>query len=147
MFAALGTTKALSAGLPIIPSLFIGTIAAVGGGLLRDLLLNLPIAVMHVGSFYAVAALVGSGVLVGLLTFGIDVTLAGVICVVVTTCLRLLSLFFGWSLPEQRALDRLKRRKRREVEETVEAIRTQTIQFEQGLPDIDPEGPNHTPRA
>src|SRR5690606_16257140 len=36
MFGAIGTTKALSMGLPVVPSLFIGTIAAVGGGALRD---------------------------------------------------------------------------------------------------------------
>ncbi|MBB4070831.1 hypothetical protein EII31_01070 [Leucobacter sp. OH2974_COT-288] len=145
-FTALGTTKALSFGLPELPAMLIGVTAAVGGGMIRDVLLNMPIAVMHVGSLYAVAAIVGSGITVTLIHFGVDVTITGLVCVVLTAVLRLLAMRFGWSLPEQRAFDRKRRRKQREVEETVAAIRTHTIALDQ-LPLIDPEGPNPTPSA
>lgn len=145
-FAALGTTKALAYGLPVVPSIMIGTCAAIGGGILRDILLNLPIAAMHVGSFYAVAALVGCTITATMAFFNFSTFAAGITCVVVTTLLRLLAMKFGWSLPEQRAIDRKRRRKAREVEETIQAIRTHTIQLDV-IPDIDPQGPHRAPRA
>jgi uncharacterized membrane protein YeiH len=104
LFGVIGTTKALSAGLPEIPALFVGVVSAVGGSVLRDMMLNVPIAVMHVGSLYAVAALVGCGLLVVLVVFEVPLTVAAVICVVATTVIRVLAARFGWSLPQQRAL-------------------------------------------
>ena len=128
MFGAIGATKALSMGLPVVPSLFIGTVSAVGGGVIRDVMLNIPIALMHVGSLYAVAAMGGITVLLGALALGAPVLVAGLVCVVVTTVLRLLAVRFGWSLPEQRALSRLRRRRQRQVEEIIdEALHTGTI--------------------
>ncbi|MET4782289.1 TRIC cation channel family protein [Glaciihabitans sp. UYNi722] len=107
IYCAIGTTKAISLGLPEIPAIFVGSIAAVGGSILRDMLLNLPIALMHVGSLYAVAALVGSTSLVGLLALGVPVFIAAAICVAVTFGVRVLAVLFNWSLPEQRRLDQL----------------------------------------
>jgi uncharacterized membrane protein YeiH len=104
LFAAIGTTKALSYGLPEIPALFVGVVTAVGGSIMRDVMLNVPIAVMHVGSLYAVAAAVGSGLLVVLFLFNVQITVAAVVCVVVTTIIRVLAAKFGWTLPQQRAL-------------------------------------------
>ena len=129
----------------MIPALFIGTVSAVGGGVLRDLMLNIPIALMHVGSLYAIASLVGSGVLVGLLFFGVDVFVAASVCVVVTAVIRLLAVRYGWSLPEQRALSRLRRRKAREAEATIQAIQTQAIKI---VPLEEPPsaGPSRAPR-
>ncbi len=136
MFGAIGTTKALAMGLPIVPSLFIGVVSAVGGGALRDVMLNLPIAVMHVGSLYAVASLVGVSVLTVLLAFDVPVVICGVVCVVVTTAVRLLAVRFGWSLPEQRALSRVKLRRQRQVEQVIdEALQTGAITLPIVLPD------------
>lgn len=104
MFGALGTTKALALGLPEVPAVFVGAVAAVGGSILRDLLLNLPIAIMQVGSLYAIAAIVGASSLVVLDAFGVDALVAGIVCVVVTFGVRVLALAFHWSLPEQRHL-------------------------------------------
>jgi uncharacterized membrane protein YeiH len=109
LFGAIGTTKALAFGLPEIPAVFLGVISAVGGSILRDMLLNLPIALMHVGSLYAVAAGVGSALLVVLVDVRTPITVAAVVCVVVTTVIRLLAVRFGWSLPEQRSLSKLPR--------------------------------------
>ncbi len=109
LFAAIGTTKALSFGLPEVPAVFLGVISAVGGSILRDMLLNLPIALMHVGSLYAAAAVVGTVLLVVLVDFGAPITVAAIACVVVTTVIRLLAVRFGWRLPEQRALGRVPR--------------------------------------
>ncbi|WP_378148222.1 trimeric intracellular cation channel family protein [Cnuibacter sp. UC19_7] len=112
LFCAIGASKALSVGLPVVPALFIGVVAAVGGGMLRDVLLGLPIGVMHVGSLYAVAAGVGALFLVGATAGGADITVAGIGCVIVTTVIRLLAVRFGWSLPEQRTLSTLRRLRR-----------------------------------
>ena len=113
LFGAIGTTKALSLGLPPVPAVFVGAMAAVGGSILRDLLLTLPIAIMQVGSLYAVAAMVGASSLVALVAAGVDVFLAAVVCVVVTFGLRILAVLFNWSLPEQRGIDRIRLRWRR----------------------------------
>ena len=107
LFGAIGTTKALALGLPEVAAVFVGVLAAVGGSILRDLLLNLPIALMHVGSLYAVAAAAGAGTIAVLLAFEVDVLLAGAIGVAVTFGVRMASVLFGWSLPEQRAITRL----------------------------------------
>jgi uncharacterized membrane protein YeiH len=104
LFGAIGTTKALALGLPVVPSVFLGAVSAVGGSILRDLLLGLPIALMQVGSLYAVAAIVGSGSLVALVALGVPVLAAAFACVVITTAIRVLAVLFRWTLPEQRAV-------------------------------------------
>ncbi|WP_368497529.1 trimeric intracellular cation channel family protein [Herbiconiux sp. A18JL235] len=112
LFCAIGTSKALAVGLPVVPAVFVGIVAAVGGGMLRDILLGMPIGVMHVGSLYAVAAGAGALFLVAATASGSDITVAGVGCVIVTTLIRLLAVRFGWSLPEQRTLSTLRRLRR-----------------------------------
>lgn len=104
LFGAIGTTKALAYGVPEVPAVFVGVVSAVGGSILRDVTLNLPIALMHVGSLYAVAAGAGTTFLVVSHALGMPMTVASIICVILTTVIRLLSVRFGWSLPEQRAI-------------------------------------------
>jgi len=106
MFGAFGTSKALVLGLPVVPAVFVGVCAAVGGGVLRDVLVGLPVAVMHVGSLYAVAAAGGCAALVLLHAVGLGLPLAASIAVAVTCVVRLLAVVFDLSLPEQRALHR-----------------------------------------
>jgi uncharacterized membrane protein YeiH len=116
LFGAIGTTKALTLGIPAIPAVFVGVLSAVGGSILRDLLLTMPIALMHVGSLYAIAAVAGAGTLVGLVALGVPVFVAAIVCVGVTFGVRVLAVLFNWSLPEQRRIERmpnLRRRSRR----------------------------------
>jgi uncharacterized membrane protein YeiH len=113
LFGAIGTTKALSAGLPDVPAVFVGVLSAVGGSILRDLLLNRPIALMHVGSLYAVAAVVGTITLTVMLGVGVPVFIAASICVALTFGVRVLAVAFNWTLPEQRAIEKLPRIRRR----------------------------------
>jgi uncharacterized membrane protein YeiH len=112
LFGAIGASKALSLGLPVVPAVFVGIVAAVGGGMLRDILLGMPIGVMHVGSLYAVAAGAGAAFLVAAVSVGANITVAGIGCVIVTTLIRLLAVRFGWSLPEQRTISTLRRLRR-----------------------------------
>lgn len=109
LFGAIGTTAALAAGLPEVPAVFVGVLAAVGGSILRDLLLSMPIALMHVGSLYAVAALVGAISIVVLVGFGIAIPIAASVGVVLTFTVRVLAVLFRWSLPEQRRIERIPR--------------------------------------
>ena len=108
MFGAFGTSKALGLGVPAVPAVFIGACAAVGGSILRDVIMGLPVAIMHVGSLYAVAALLGCGVIVTVHAFGVSITIAGVVGLIVTAVIRVLAVMFDVSLPEQRRLYRRK---------------------------------------
>ena len=107
LFGAIGTTKALAVGVPPVPAVFVGALSAVGGSVLRDLLLNLPIAIMQVGSLYAIAAVAGASSLVVLVAFGVNVTVAASVGVGVTFGVRVLAVLFNWRLPEQRRLERI----------------------------------------
>ena len=108
LFGAFGTSKALALGFPLVPAVFVGVCSAVGGGILRDMIMGLPVAIMHVGSLYAMAAGAGCLVLATTAAFGGNLILAASIGVVVTTVIRLLAVIFDISLPEQRALYRRK---------------------------------------
>ena len=112
LYCAIGTTKALSVGVPAVPAVFVGVLAAVGGSILRDLLLNLPIALMYVGSLYAIAAIVGASALVIMVEVGVPVLIAAAICVALTFGVRILAVLFKWTLPEQRPLTRATLRRR-----------------------------------
>lgn len=104
IFAMIGTTAAIYAGLPVVPAIFVGVITAVGGGMIRDIMLNMPISVMHVGSLYAAAALLGAVTLEVLYNLGVNINVAGFIGAGLTFVVRLLAKRYGWSLPEQRIL-------------------------------------------
>jgi uncharacterized membrane protein YeiH len=106
MFGAFGTSKALALGLPAVPAVFVGVCAAVGGSVLRDVIMGLPVAIMHVGSLYAVAAAGGSVVLAVLHALGLALPVAAIIGIAVTCVVRLLAVVFDVSLPEQRILHR-----------------------------------------
>ncbi|WP_353113337.1 TRIC cation channel family protein [Microbacterium sp.] len=108
MFGAFGTSKAIAFGIPAVPAVFIGVCAAVGGGVLRDVLMGLPVSIMHVGSLYAVAAGAGCAFIVVANLFGMNIVLAAVIGIAVTAVIRVLAVLFDVSLPEQRRLYRRK---------------------------------------
>nr|WP_221379142.1 TRIC cation channel family protein [Actinoplanes polyasparticus] len=104
LFGAIGASKALSLGVGEAGALVVGVIGAIGGGMLRDVIMNLPISFLQVGTLYAVAAGAGAGTFVLLATFGTPTPIAGLVCVAVTTAVRLAAVRFGWTFPEQRAV-------------------------------------------
>jgi uncharacterized membrane protein YeiH len=99
LFGAIGASKALSLGVGEAGALVVGVIGAIGGGMLRDVILNRPISFLHVGTLYAVAAGAGAGVFVLLIALGTPVAIAGLVCVGVTTFVRLAAVRFGWTFP------------------------------------------------
>lgn len=108
MFGAFGTSKALGLGVPEVPAVFIGVCAAVGGSILRDVIMGLPVAIMHVGSLYAIAAAAGCTSLVVVHAFGVGLTTSALIAIGLTAVIRILAVAFDLSLPEQRRLYRRK---------------------------------------
>ena len=106
LFGAIAASKALSLGVGVIGALAVGVIGAIGGGVLRDVILNRPISILHVGTLYAVAAAAGVGMLIALVRFDVPVPIAGLVSTAVTTTVRLAAVAFNWTFPEQRALGR-----------------------------------------
>lgn len=106
MFGAFGTSKAIAFGIPEVPAVFIGVCAAAGGGVLRDMLMGLPVSIMHVGSLYAVAAGAGCAFIEIAHALGTGIVPAAIIGIIVTAVIRVLAVAFDLSLPEQRALYR-----------------------------------------
>ena len=104
LFGAIAASKALSLGAGGAGALVVGIIGAIGGGMLRDIIMSLPISFLRVGTLYAVAAGAGAGTLILLAALGAPIPMAGLVCVVVTTVLRLAAVRFGWTFPEQRAI-------------------------------------------
>lgn len=111
IFGAIAASKALSLGVGSVGALVVGVIGAIGGGMLRDVILNRPISVLHVGTLYAVAAGAGVTTLILLVRFDTPIPVAGLISAAVTTVVRLAAVRFGWTFPEQGAVrPRLRRR-------------------------------------
>jgi uncharacterized membrane protein YeiH len=106
LFGAIAATKALSLGVGEAGALVVGVIGAIGGGMLRDVILNLPISFLHVGTLYAVAAGSGVAALILLSALGAPTLIAALVGVALTTLVRLGAVIFGWTFPEQRALPR-----------------------------------------
>ena len=104
LFGAIGASKALSLGVGEAGALVVGVVGAIGGGMLRDVILNLPISFLQVGTLYAVAAGAGAGTFILLAAFGTPTPIAGFVCVAVTTSVRLAAIRFGWTFPEQRTV-------------------------------------------
>jgi uncharacterized membrane protein YeiH len=104
LFGAIGASKALSLGVGPAGALVVGVIGAIGGGMLRDVILNRPISFLHVGALYAVAAGSGAGAFILLAACGTPTPIAGLAGVVVTAFARLGAVHFGWTFPEQRAV-------------------------------------------
>ncbi|HEY8589826.1 MAG TPA: TRIC cation channel family protein [Naasia sp.] len=113
VFGAIAASKALSLGVGSAGALAVGVVGAIGGGVLRDLILDRPISVLHVGTLYAAAAAAGAGVLIALAGAGFPIPVAGVVSAAVTTVVRLGAVLFGWTFPEQRAVQWRRRAARR----------------------------------
>ena len=97
-------TKALGVGLPLLPAMFVGCAAAVGGSAIRDVLLGAPVGMLRVGSLYAIAAVAGMAAMSIAIDLGAGEPVSAGICVAVTTIVRAGSVRYGWSLPAQRSL-------------------------------------------
>ncbi len=96
LWAIIGASKSLSAGLGIIPSVVLGTITAIGGGISRDVLMNRQPVAFQAGPIYGSAALIGCIVYCPMKVNGILPDAAGALCAGLIMGLRYLSLIMGW---------------------------------------------------
>jgi len=97
LYAVYGAQKALLAGLPILSAVLVGTTNAVGGSVLRDVLVREEPILFKPGQLYALAAISGSAAFVLLDVVARQPTpVAAGAGVLVTLGLRVGSLRLGW---------------------------------------------------
>lgn len=101
LFASTGAVIALDAGAGALASVLIGATAAIGGGILRDVLVNEVPLLLH-RDLYAIPALLGAAIVVAGTSAGLTDDTSLVIGTVVASGLRLLALWRSWSLPGPR---------------------------------------------
>lgn len=97
-WAATGAQKTLGVGLGWLAAVLLGTITAVGGGAVRDVVLRQVPAILGGNTLYATCALAASGALV-LLQYNGYPTAGLVAALVVGAGLCLLARWRGWILP------------------------------------------------
>ena len=101
LFSANGAATALEAGQTPLTAILVGTITAIGGGVIRDVLVNTVPGVLT-RELYAVSALFGAGIAVGIEGLGGDAWLASIVGGAAAIVLRLTSVARGWNLPKPR---------------------------------------------
>lgn len=98
-WAAAGAEKTLGVGLGWLPAVLLGTITAVGGGAVRDVVIRRVPAVLGGNTLYATAAAASSGVLVILHAVG-HRGVGMLVALVVGAGLCLVARWRGWILPD-----------------------------------------------
>lgn len=102
VFSILGASIAYqTVGLEFLPMLFAGMITAIGGGILRDVFVR-EIPIVFVKEVYAVASIIGIVIFFAVLSSDVDIQVASIIGIVVTTGIRLLAMKYDWNLPKVR---------------------------------------------
>lgn len=96
LWAVVSVGKSLSAGLDIVPAVICGTITAVGGGILRDVLMAKPPVAFQAGTLYGTASLIGSAAFALMKQNDLLGDYAAITCVILVLALRYASEIFGW---------------------------------------------------
>jgi uncharacterized membrane protein YeiH len=104
-YGVVGLTKALDAGLAIPASIFVGVVNAVGGSVIRDVLVGTEPLVFKPGQLYALASVAGVAIGASLrVGFQLPPIMADSIAIAITFLIRMLSITFNWKsgpiLPE-----------------------------------------------
>jgi uncharacterized membrane protein YeiH len=101
LFAVAGTEKALAFGINPFVAALLGMLTGIGGGVLRDLLVN-EIPVVLRADLYALAALAGAAVVVGGHLAHWPPTATTIAGAILCFGIRLIAIRRGWSLPPAR---------------------------------------------
>jgi uncharacterized membrane protein YeiH len=101
LFAVTGTQKALAFGIQPMMAALLGMLTGIGGGVVRDLLLT-RVPVVFQSDIYALAALAGALIVVTGHWLGWPVIPASIAGALVCFALRILAMWFNWSLPSAR---------------------------------------------
>jgi uncharacterized membrane protein YeiH len=98
LFAVTGTEKALAAGLNPVMAALMGMLTGIGGGMLRDVLVNETPTVLR-ADLYAVAALAAGVVVVVGHILQYPSFAAMLVGAILCFWLRVMAIFRGWHLP------------------------------------------------
>lgn len=101
-FAVAGAQKALAYGLHPVMAALLGMLTGIGGGMLRDVLVNEIPTVLR-ADLYALAALVGAGIVVGGHALHVDAVASTIVGGLACFALRYMAIRHGWHLPHARA--------------------------------------------
>jgi len=100
VFTIIGATFAFNIfGLNFLAMVLAGMLTAVGGGILRDVFVN-EIPIVFVKELYASASFAGVVAFYFMLAGGIELYVATIICIFITTGLRLVAMKYNWNLPK-----------------------------------------------
>ena len=105
IFAAAGTQKALRFGLWSLGAVALGVVTAVGGGVIRDVLMREVPAVLH-RDVYALAAVLGALVVVAGDRAELRPTPVAIVAALLTCALRIVAHRRRWSAPQARGIER-----------------------------------------
>jgi len=96
-YGVVGASKSFEAGLAIPACIFVGVVNAVGGGLIRDVLVREEPLLLKPGQFYVVASLLGVvGFALLAVYFRVPVVPSAIAAIAITFVFRLLAIFFDW---------------------------------------------------
>ncbi|GLY66630.1 trimeric intracellular cation channel family protein [Amycolatopsis taiwanensis] len=110
-WAATGAQKTLLLGLGWLPAVLLGTVTAVGGGVVRDLCVAQVPRIFGGNTLYATCALLASGVMVAMQVAGLAHS-GPLVATLVGAALTLLARWRGWILPEGIDVRRRRRKDR-----------------------------------
>jgi uncharacterized membrane protein YeiH len=100
VFTAIGATLAYQLfGMNFLAMTLAGMVTAVGGGILRDMFVN-EIPMVIVKELYASASFLGVVLFYVILMSGLQIEIATIGAILVTTILRLIAMKYNWNLPK-----------------------------------------------
>lgn len=99
VFAVLGAYKALDLGFGVVQAMIVGTITAVGGGTIRDVLIGRIPTVLR-SELYAIPALIGSGCAAAGYSFGYRGTVAALSAAGACFLIRMVGVRFDLNAPQ-----------------------------------------------
>lgn len=99
VFTIIGATIALNIyGFNVLLMVFAGMITAIGGGIIRDALVNETPLVFR-KELYASISFVGVLLYILLLYEGINLEIASIVCIIFVTIFRIMAIHYKWNLP------------------------------------------------
>ncbi|BCI52144.1 membrane protein [Mycolicibacterium litorale] len=99
VFAVLGAYKALDMGFGVVQAMIVGTITAVGGGTIRDVMIGRIPTVLR-SELYAIPALIGAGCAAAAYSFGHRGTVAALSAAGVCFLIRMIGVRFDLHAPQ-----------------------------------------------
>lgn len=95
-YGLVGLQMCLAAGLSLPASVFVGVINGVGGGVIRDVMVNQEVTILKPGTLSALAVLIGIMAFLGMYFWmGVPAFIAGWTAVVIGSAVRALSVLFN----------------------------------------------------